>query len=60
MIFGYEKFTEKQINRLIQLCLKLRKNIKLKKIFLGHSDIAPKRKKILVKKKFPWKKLKKK
>lgn len=57
--FGYEKFTNPQINRLINLCLKLKKkyNIKSSNI-LGHSDIAPLRKKDPGEK-FPWEKLKK-
>ena len=57
--FGYEKFTNIQINRLIQLCLKLRKKYKINNSnVVGHSDIAPKRKKDPGEK-FPWKKLKK-
>ena len=57
--FGYEKFTDIQINRLIQLCLKLRKKYKINSSnIVGHSDIAPKRKKDPGEK-FPWKKLKK-
>ena len=43
--FGYEKFTDIQINRLIQLCLKLRKKYKINSSnIVGHSDIAPKEK----------------
>ena len=52
---GYEKFTSKQINSLKQL---LKRLIKLYKIdinnILGHSDIAPSRKKDPGEK-FPWK-----
>ena len=52
---GYEKFTSKQINSLKQL---LKQLIKLYKIdinnILGHSDIAPNRKKDPGEK-FPWK-----
>ena len=57
--FGYEKFSNKQINSLIKLCLKLKRNYKIKKEnFLGHSDVSPLRK-IDPGEKFPWKKLSK-
>ena len=53
--YGYEKFTSKQINSLKQL---LKQLIQLYKIdinnILGHSDIAPSRKKDPGEK-FPWK-----
>ena len=56
----YEKFTNKQINQLIKLCLILKKKYKIKKdCVLGHSDIAPLRKKDPGEK-FPWQKLSKK
>jgi len=57
--FGYENFTHSQINRLIKLCLHLKKKFKIKNSnILGHSDIAPMRKQDPGEK-FPWKKLKK-
>jgi N-acetylmuramoyl-L-alanine amidase len=56
--FGYEKFTNLQINQLINLCLKLKKKYKIKPSnIVGHSDIAPLRKEDPGEK-FPWKKLK--
>ena len=57
--FKYKKFTEKQINTLLKLSRYLIKkyNINLKNI-LGHSDIAPERKKDPGEK-FPWKLLSK-
>ena len=56
--FGYEEFTNKQINKLIRLCLNLKRKYKIKNSnILGHSDIAPLRKKDPGEK-FPWKKLK--
>ncbi len=56
--FGYEKFTNSQINRLIKLCTNLKKKYKVKNSnILGHSDIAPFRKKDPGEK-FPWRKLK--
>ena len=56
---GYEKFTNMQIQSLIKLSLFLKKKYKIKKEnFLGHSDIAPLRKKDPGEK-FPWKKLSK-
>jgi N-acetylmuramoyl-L-alanine amidase len=56
--FGYEKFTNLQINRLTNLCLKLKKKYKIKASnIVGHSDIAPLRKEDPGEK-FPWKKLK--
>ena len=57
--FKYNKFTSKQINSLIILCNFLIKKFSIKKSFiLGHSDIAPDRKKDPGEK-FPWKKLSK-
>ena len=55
--FGYQNYTKRQINSLIQLCKILKKKYAIKKEnFLGHSDIAPLRK-IDPGEKFPWKKL---
>ena len=55
--FGYENYSNLQINSLIKLCSKLKKRYKIQKEnFLGHSDIAPHRK-IDPGEKFPWKKL---
>ena len=55
--FGYENYSNLQINSLIKLCSKLKKKYKIhKENFLGHSDIAPYRK-IDPGEKFPWKKL---
>ena len=55
--FGYENYSNLQINSLIKLCSKLKKKYKIhKENFLGHSDIAPHRK-IDPGEKFPWKKL---
>ena len=52
--FGYENFSKKQIINLILLCKKLVKKYKIKKTnILGHSDIAPLRKKDPGEK-FPW------
>jgi N-acetylmuramoyl-L-alanine amidase len=52
--FGYKKFSKKQINSLINLSNFLIKKYKIsKKNILGHSDIAPKRKKDPGEK-FPW------
>jgi N-acetylmuramoyl-L-alanine amidase len=58
--YGYEKFSKSQIRSLIKLCRSLIKkyNINLKNI-LGHSDIAPERKKDPGEK-FPWEYLAKK
>ena len=57
--FGYEKFSDLQINKLIALCKNLKKKYNIKKYnVLGHSDIAPLRK-IDPGEKFPWKKLSK-
>jgi len=54
---GYEKYTNKQINKLIKLCRHLKKKYKIKiSSILGHSDIAPLRK-IDPGEKFPWIKL---
>ena len=53
--FGYKKFSKKQINSLIRLSKFLIKKYKIKKSnILGHSDIAPDRKKDPGEK-FPWK-----
>ena len=52
--FGYERFNKKQINSIKYLSLKLAKKYNLKKEhYLGHSDIAPNRKKDPGEK-FPW------
>ena len=57
--FGYQAFPKRQINSLIKLgkFLKIKYKIKTEN-FLGHSDIAPLRKKDPGEK-FPWKKLSK-
>ena len=53
--FGYTNFTNKQISKLVKLCLFLIKKYKIKKRnIVGHSDIAPLRK-IDPGEKFPWK-----
>jgi len=58
--FGYEEFTKKQINKLVKLCVNLKKKYKIKNsCILGHSDVSPLRKKDPGEK-FPWKFLKKK
>ena len=58
--FGYEKFSKQQILKLILLCRYLIKKYKIKKTnILGHSDIAPLRKKDPGEK-FPWHTLSKK
>ena len=58
--FGYKKFSKKQINSLIKLSIFLIKKYKIsKKNILGHSDIAPMRKKDPGEK-FPWEYLAKK
>ena len=58
--FNYKKFSRKQISSIINLSKKLRKKYKIKKEnILGHSDIAPLRKKDPGEK-FPWKLLNKK
>ena len=55
--FGYQNFSSKQIKSFIKLCKNLQKKYSIKKEnFLGHSDIAPLRKKDPGEK-FPWKKL---
>ena len=52
--FGYKNFPKKQISKLILLCKFLIKKYKIKKHnILGHSDIAPLRKKDPGEK-FPW------
>ena len=52
--FGYEYFSKKQIFKLILLCKALIKKYKIKKSnILGHSDVAPLRKKDPGEK-FPW------
>mgnify|MGYP001480818258 CR=1 FL=1 len=57
--FGYERFNNKQINSIKYLSLKLAKKYNLKKEhYLGHSDIAPDRKKDPGEK-FPWESLSK-
>ena len=55
--FGYQNFSKEQINSLISLCKKLKKKYKIRNTnILGHSDIAPLRKKDPGEK-FPWQKL---
>ena len=55
--YGYENFTISQIKSLTKLCIKFKKIYKIKsQNFLGHSDIAPFRKKDPGEK-FPWKKI---
>mgnify|MGYP006125794731 CR=1 FL=1 len=55
--FGYQKFTTLQISSLVKVCLLLKKKYKIKKQnILGHSDIAPLRKKDPGEY-FPWRKL---
>jgi len=55
--FGYTNFNRQQIESLIKICKKLIKRYKINKInIVGHSDIAPNRKKDPGEK-FPWKKL---
>ena len=57
--FGYEKFTNLQIKKLIKLCLVLKKKYKIKNSnIVGHSDIAPFRK-TDPGEKFPWRRLSK-
>ena len=57
--FGYQKFAEKQIKSLIRLCIFLKKKYNIKKEnFLGHSDIAPLRKRDPGEN-FPWKRMSK-
>ena len=52
---GYKKFSKKQVSTLIKISIKLMKKYKIsKKNILGHSDIAPLRKKDPGEK-FPWK-----
>ena len=58
--FGYKKFSNRQISSIITLLRYLKKKYNIKKEnFLGHSDIAPERKKDPGEK-FPWKFLSKK
>jgi len=53
--FGYQNFSSNQVKSLIKLCKNLKKKYSIKKEdFLGHSDIAPSRKKDPGEK-FPWK-----
>ena len=55
--FNYKKFSKNQIQSIIKLSKKLIKKYKIKsKNILGHSDIAPERKKDPGEK-FPWKQL---
>ncbi len=55
--FGYQNFSQKQINSLLKILSKLKKKYKVKNSnILGHSDIAPLRK-IDPGEKFPWKKI---
>ncbi len=57
--YNYKKFSKKQINALIKLSKYLIKKYKIKQsFFLGHSDIAPDRKKDPGER-FPWKYLSK-
>jgi len=56
--FGYASFKKKQISSLIKLCKNLIKKYRIK-IVVGHSDIAPLRKKDPGEK-FPWEELAKK
>ena len=52
--YGYEKFSKNQINSLVRLCVYLKKKYHIKKQnILGHSDIAPLRKRDPGEK-FPW------
>ncbi len=58
--FNYKKFSKKQVQSIIKLSKKLIKKYKIKpNNILGHSDIAPERKKDPGEK-FPWKELAKK
>ena len=58
--YNYKNFNQKQINSIVKLSKKLKKKYKIKKEnILGHSDIAPLRKKDPGEK-FPWKLLNKK
>jgi N-acetylmuramoyl-L-alanine amidase len=51
---GFESFTDPQINSLLQLLKKLKKDNNIPAAnFIGHSDIAPKRK-VDPNKYFPW------
>ena len=54
---GFEPFTETQINSLLQVLKKLKKDNNIPTAnFIGHADIAPKRK-VDPNKYFPWKQL---
>ena len=58
--YGFQKYTNQQLNALIKLCIFLKKKYSIKKSnILGHSDIAPLRKQDPGEK-FPWKRLYKK
>ena len=60
MNYNYKKFSKKQIQSILKLTKYLIKKYKIKnKFILGHSDIAPDRKKDPGEK-FPWKYLSKK
>tara|TARA_Y100001958_G_C21084174_1_gene439479 strand:- start:116 stop:838 length:723 start_codon:yes stop_codon:yes gene_type:complete len=57
--FGYENFSNLQIQSLVKICKLLKKKYRIKEEnFLGHSDIAPLRK-VDPGEKFPWRKLSK-
>ena len=52
--YGYETFSSKQLNSIVYISKKIIKNFKIEnKFILGHSDIAPDRKKDPGEK-FPW------
>ena len=57
--YSYKKFSKKQIKSILKLCFYLKKKYRIKPNFiLGHSDIAPDRKKDPGEK-FPWRYLSK-